>query len=120
MTGAQAAISKVWCLLGVARVVSLPDTHELAPSPAGDSGPQLYTVHLLFLTPQVLSHSRKTSPSKTSPTLPVTPDGREGPFNFWSLRGVMVSHSCFFSEEKAKHVEMERNPSSSLVEAILA
>lgn len=63
--------------------------------------------------------SQKKAPSQTSPTLPVIPDGREGPFNLRSLRGVMVSHSCFFSEEKAKRVEIERNPSGSLVEAII-
>lgn len=32
----------------------------------------------------------------------------------------MVSHSCFFSEEKAKHVEIERNPSGSLAETVVA
>lgn len=54
---------------------------------------------------------------KTSPTLLVTPV-RKGRCRV--LRGVMVSHSCFLSEEKTKHVEIGRNPSSSLLEAKVA
>ena len=76
------------------------------------------------LTPEVVSHSGSQS-WLTEDDFADIPDPTRNPRQagravVWLLQGVMVSHSCFLSEEKTKHVEIERNPSSSSVEAIVA
>lgn len=75
---------------GVSFWLFLLCSRELAPSPAGDSGPQLSyppptprslssPLRLLVILEAELG-SQKV-PLKTSSTLPVTPDSREGPLS---------------------------------------